>query len=459
MDKETVKEEMEEKVRDWFESSGKMKEIQAKLRSELFEIIQSQLKTKQDLPLKATANPKPTPPLTKLVNWLVSEHLAQNQNWLTNSVFVTEAEIEETISAPTVMISSQVGSRLKEYETEVVSGDTVSHILGLLGFKNNPELLKTVLKCHHKKSQSVLCSLISGMAMEDYNGARNGEDTEHQRGRRKQEEKSIPAHLQSIDRKYDDILQDFSNKRKEEMKPISQTCLNCDNMEQLNQRKFKQRAAERNRARCQMMDYDVDPFSDSSAIVDKRLSRTGRAEGKRKDKSIEEKSRKDEEEKYGKLYDKINEFLVVQEKDKGLVMDLNTSLMKAESEIVNLKQQLQEKDYNSEREKEEEHLLKLTNIVKKQNEKIDEQNKEMTKLRNMDEINKLREKTTPLPKTFQEKTQARSGKSNENKSVAISPSPTDFLANMKAKLDGLIKEDSTINDEFEELHYETSQKE
>ena len=34
MDKEIVKEEMEEKVRDWFESSGKMKEIQAKLRSD-----------------------------------------------------------------------------------------------------------------------------------------------------------------------------------------------------------------------------------------------------------------------------------------------------------------------------------------------------------------------------------------------------------------------------------------
>ena len=100
MNKELVKEEMDEKVRDWFDSSGKMKEIQAKLRSELFEIIQIQLKTKQDLPLKATPNPKPTPPLTKLVNWLISEHLAQNQNWLTNSVFVTEAEIEERMSAP-----------------------------------------------------------------------------------------------------------------------------------------------------------------------------------------------------------------------------------------------------------------------------------------------------------------------------------------------------------------------
>ena len=103
--------------------------------------------------------------------------------------------------------------------------------------------------------------------------------------------------------------------------------------------------------------------------------------------------------------------------------------------------------------------MKLTNIVKKQNEKIDEQNKEMIKLRNMVEINKLREKTNTLPITNQEKIKECPCKSNDNNSVAISASPTDFLAGMKTKLEGLIKDDSTINEEFEELHYETSQKE
>ena len=121
--------------------------------------------------------------------------------------------------------------------------------------------------------------------------------------------------------------------------------------------------------------------------------------------------------------------------------------------------QVKRKRFDSERKKDEENLLKLTNIVKIQNEKIDEQNNEMIKLRNMVEINKLREKTNTHLMTNQEKTKEQPSKSNDKKSVAISPSPTDFLANMKAKLDGLIKEDSTINDEFEELHYETSQKE
>ena len=119
-------------------------------------------------------------------------------------------------------------------------------------------------------------------------------------------------------------------------------------------------------------------------------------------------------------------------------------------------QQLQLKDFNNKKKKEEEHLIKLKNIVKKQNEKIDEQNKEMMKLRNMVEINKLRENTNTLQMNNQDKTKERSGKYNDTKSVAISPSPTDFLAGMKAKLDGLVKEDSTINDEFEELQNESS---
>ena len=97
----------------------------------------------------------------------------------------------------------------------------------------------------------------------------------------------------------------------------------------------------------------------------------------------EEESKRAEEEKYSKLYDKIDEFLLAQEKDKGLVMDLNTNLKKAEIEIVNLKQQLELKDYDNEKKNDEEHLLKLANIVKKQNEKIDEQNNEMIKLKNM----------------------------------------------------------------------------
>ena len=87
--------------------------------------------------------------------------------------------------------------------------------------------------------------------MEDCKFAKNEENNEHQRKWRKPEEKSIPGHLQSIDRKYDKILQDFSNNnRKGEMKPITVTCFNCDNREELHQKEFKQSAGERNRAWC-----------------------------------------------------------------------------------------------------------------------------------------------------------------------------------------------------------------
>jgi len=199
--KEIIKEEMEGKVRDWFESSGNKKEIQAKLRSELFEIIQSQVKTTQDPLLKATHKTNPTPPLTKVVNWLISEHLAQNQNWLTNSVFVTEGEIEEKISVPGVLISSQLGARCKQYETEVVSGDTVSHSLRLLGFERNPGLIQTVLQNHHKKSQSVLCSLILGIGSDDSKSAVGGKarTMEPPWINRRTVGKCVSGHVQSIE--------------------------------------------------------------------------------------------------------------------------------------------------------------------------------------------------------------------------------------------------------------------
>eukprot|EP00092_Neocalanus_flemingeri_P049654 GFUD01057146.1.p1 GENE.GFUD01057146.1~~GFUD01057146.1.p1 ORF type:complete len:144 (-),score=58.29 GFUD01057146.1:132-563(-) len=110
----------------------------------------------------------------------------------------------------------------------------------------------------------------------------------------------------------------------------------------------------------------------------------------KKQTNSENERKKIEEEKYQKLYLKIDEFLSIQENDKCLVMNLDSSLKKAENEIQFLKEQLQKKEENNAKQKEEDNLKKLTNIVKKQNEKIDDQNKEMMKLKNMIEMNKLK---------------------------------------------------------------------
>jgi len=438
------KEEIEQKVRDWFESSGKMKEVQAKLRSELYEIIQGHIKSKQDLPLKMVPTQKPTPPLVKLVNWLISEHLAQNQNWLTNSVFVSEAEIEQSISGPGVVVSSQVGSRYKQYETEVVSGESVSHILSLLGFHNNQRLIETVLENHHKKSQSVLCSLISGLSLDHY----KPEDVTNTR---KNVEISIPCHLQSIDHKYKNILQDFNSKRREETLTKGELCVNCMSIDQWGE-SDKKRTSKSNKSR-QRKDRMVEQeTSDNDTACMPYISEEKRYT--KSSKAIKKGNEECEDEKYKKLYEKIDQFLMVQERDKGLVTDLSQNLEKAQNEILFLRQKLHNKEESSTtKKKEHEDIAKLTSIVEKQNIKMEEQNKEVVKLKNMIEVNKLREKANTLK--YQVRTEENESKqiNTKNRSTGDSTSPINgFLDLMKNKIDEMGKENTSINDQFDDLY-------
>jgi len=457
MERKIAKEELEGKVREWFQSSGKMKEIQAKIRAELFETIQSQIKTKKDLNLKASPNPKPAPPLTKIVNWLISEHLAQSKNWLTNSVFVTEAEIEENISPPGLLITSQVGSQLKQYETEVVSAGTIAHIIASLGFKDHPQLVKTVLENHHRKSQSVLCSLIKGLTLQEEKGGIS-EDiySSEQVSVRKLKEKSIPAHLQSIDMKYQHILQDFNTRRRDDLKPTAASCVTCHNEEQKCGREFKVKAEERNRARNRKKKVRLEESVSDQTLDD---SERNINELDKIERSSVNNRREMEDESYRKLYAKIDEFLLVQEKDKSMVMNLDLSLKKAESEILLLKHQLQEKEARSVKHEEEEKLKKLALTVKQQNEKIDEQNHEMLKLKNTIEINKLREKTNTVSITKQDRNEnltenCKDAKLNDSHSQTV-----DFLTSMKTKLDGLGKQDAAINDDFEDFNTQSGSNE
>ena len=64
----------------------------------------------------------------KVINWLVSQHLTSSRHWLTNSVFVSEAEI-----LPRPQLEAKVGSNLKQYETEVATPELVQTLLSDLG--------------------------------------------------------------------------------------------------------------------------------------------------------------------------------------------------------------------------------------------------------------------------------------------------------------------------------------
>ena len=69
--------EFQSKIKSWFENSGKMKELQTKLRKDLFEVMQENLTEKnQDFYLKLR-QPGKTCEKTAVLNWLIAEHLVQ----------------------------------------------------------------------------------------------------------------------------------------------------------------------------------------------------------------------------------------------------------------------------------------------------------------------------------------------------------------------------------------------
>ena len=183
-----------------------------------------------------------------------------------------------------------------------------------------------------------------------------------------------------------------------------------------------------------------------------RAPKNRKTEGRKKDNVVES-----EHEKYRMLYEKIDQFLLVQEKDKGLVTDLTASLEASEKEIMFLRQQLQKKEENKAKEEEEEHMVNLSNIVEKQNEKIEGQTNEILKLKNMIGISKLREKANTRKSSNQNRTDTCNLTNTGNNVNTLSPT-VDFFDQMKTKLDGMVKENTIVENEFEDLQSDPIQK-
>ena len=99
------------------------------------------------------------------------------------------------------MITSQLDkyqrSHLKQYDTEVVTKETIVNILTSLGINPESELLKSVLNNLNLKQKSVLSSIFDGLS---------SADVCRDLGARPRQEFTIPETLRSIDDKYDKIL-------------------------------------------------------------------------------------------------------------------------------------------------------------------------------------------------------------------------------------------------------------
>ena len=148
---------LEERVREWLDKSGKKTELQTKLRAELFAAIHTELAFKGDI--VATDTRHSSTRRERLINWLISEHLTRNKFWLTNSVLVTEADIETVHQSRD---QPRYEARLQQYDTEVVTSETILQILSSLGFNPSSEITNMIVK--NKSQKSILTNIVEAVS-------------------------------------------------------------------------------------------------------------------------------------------------------------------------------------------------------------------------------------------------------------------------------------------------------
>ena len=150
-------------------------------------------------------------------------------------------------------------------------------------------------------------------------------------------------------------------------------------------------------------------------------------------------------ENFENLFKKIDEFLVIKEKERSNVENQDSKLKQYEEEIVRLKIQMRDKEEEFKRHQYEENIKSLNNLISSQNEKLVQQNTELIKMKNIIEVQKLTEQTFKNSAQLKEKI-----KSTEENTAKESPT-VNFLEDMKNKLTNLEKEERLIDDDLEEI--------
>ena len=150
-------------------------------------------------------------------------------------------------------------------------------------------------------------------------------------------------------------------------------------------------------------------------------------------------------ENFENLFKKIDEFLVIKEKERSNVENQDSKLKQYEEEIVRLKIQMRDKEEEFKRHQYEENIKSLNNLISSQNEKLVQQNTELIKMKNIIEVQKLTQQTFKNSTQLKEKI-----KSTEDNTAKESPT-VNFLEDMKNKLTNLEKEERLIDDDLEEI--------
>ena len=158
----------------------------------------------------------------KMVNWLVSQHLTTNRHWLSNSVFVTEGEM---------LPSAGLDSSLQQYQTEVATPELVQTLLSDLELSS--EVSREILQRYSGGKESII-SIAFSILGEQSQGSSTSRARDFQGGQ-VQNRLSVPESLRAIDKRYDLILEDFHQRRREP--PTRDTsqgkCGKCEDLQQI----------------------------------------------------------------------------------------------------------------------------------------------------------------------------------------------------------------------------------
>jgi len=434
-------------------SSGSLPTIQARLRADLYAAIQEQA-SDPALRLKPKERNANVNLPTRCLNWLVGQHLSSQRCWLTTSLMASEAEFPD-FGPPKTAVEGMLGERGKQYCTETLSREKLAELLRALNLPS--ETIDQVSQAYFSSPQVSLLSILLSALLESTSPPSRDETNKKASVPSSNQEVGLETKLSLIEGKYEKILQQVEEKRREVVKsringaavPDKDNPLNNETevrMKEDLERKERKRAEKEARRREKLLRRQESLETSSStigSIAESDIVELRQASGGT--------SRRGKDLTIRKLCQKMEEFLVSQEDEKKQFNALSERLASAESELKLFSEK--EKQWDAEKirnRNESEDMSRMTQLVSEQIAKLAEQAKVIQELKVQVEVGK------------QEMRERVREEGEENTLVQenfTGKSPTeDFLREAKEKMEELSREQVRIDDEFEDFN-ETSLRE
>jgi len=435
-------------------SSGSLPTIQARLRADLYAAIQEQA-SDPALRLKPKERSANVDLPTRCLNWLVGQHLSSQRCWLTTSLMASEAEFPD-FGPPKAAVEGMLGERGKQYCTETLSREKLAELLRALNLPS--ETIDQVSQAYFSSPQVSLLSILLSALSESTSPPSRDETNKKASVPSSNQEVGLETKLSLIEGKYEKILQQVEEKRRQVVKsringaavPEKDNPLNNETEVRMREdldRKERKRAEKEARRREKLLRRQESLETSSStmgSIAESDIVELRQASGG--------KSAQGKDQTIRKLCQKMEEFLVSQEEEKKQFYALSERLALAEGELKLYSEKEKQWDAEKIRNKNEsEDMSRMTQLVSEQIAKMAEQAKVIQELKVQVEVGKQERRERVREEEEQESTLVQENFKGK--------SPTeDFLREAKEKMEELSREQVEIDDEFEDFN-ETSLRE